>query len=303
MSVGAEGKILVTTSANVTATIWCALSLYQSDSASENNLFVPVYLPCNRARSAGAPLWKELAVSRKSVNSSGLPCFGGWYWYPKALAHTEHGQEHLRTLLVHTSIHVHVCVLCLTTEDEREEIKSYSHGRFKKKKVWMEPEMLIRLAACNLKSAYCIGRTCSETPKYTVPCLQLSFYLFSYILGTVKNKKWMVSTSRYKWYSKELSSHQEFLFLADTGHKRFLDLLLIHSNWQKLTNTLLLFGKHCLNMVLYHADVFFYICLRTNKTTICKSPNGTRDQSWLKNKLISITSMALCFLLICMHFF
>lgn len=45
MSVGAEGKILVTTSANVTATIWCALSLYQSDSASENNLFVPVYLP------------------------------------------------------------------------------------------------------------------------------------------------------------------------------------------------------------------------------------------------------------------
>lgn len=167
----------------------------------------------------------------------------------------------------------------------------------------MEPEMLIRLAACNLKSAYCIGRTCSETPKYTVPCLQLSFYLFSYILGTVKNKKWMVSTSRYKWYSKELSSHQEFLFLADTGHKIYLDLLLIHSNWQKLTNMLLLFGKQCLNMGLYHADVFFYICLRTNETTICKIPNGTRDQSWQKNKLISITSMALCFLLICMHFF
>lgn len=51
----------------------------------------------------------------------------------------------------------------------------------------MEPELLIRLAACNLNSAYCIGRTCSETPKYTVPCLQLSFY-FVFL---------------YSWYSKE----------------------------------------------------------------------------------------------------
>lgn len=121
MSVGAEGKILITPSANMLLLLSDVLYWYINQIVLlENNLFVPVYLPCNRARSAGPLLWKELAVSRECVNSSGLPCFGGWCWYPKALAHTAHGQEHLRTLLVHTSIHICVWVLCLTTEDERK---------------------------------------------------------------------------------------------------------------------------------------------------------------------------------------
>lgn len=53
----------------------------------------------------------------------------------------------------------------------------------------MEPELLIRLAACNLSSAYCIGRTCSEPLKYTVPCLQLSFICFLIFLVQKRTNK------------------------------------------------------------------------------------------------------------------